>query len=598
MKPAIVTRGARQRGMSLLVLLGISAQIAAASANIVGTVRSGSNEPVAEVMITTSSEGTAGNTVTVFSDNEGRFEIADTRDAKSGPLTVKASKFGLRTDAIEMSSGDGGATATTTIAVTMSADAGPPEFAPPSAWFAHKDKSEGQRVTMMQCVLCHQFPTARVRAFAATFSDTPHDVRLQAWKSMVYRMAHLFDKTFDEFSEPGDHRAGPRASPGGAYVQDGMIGDLDQATIAAYLASEMPKKIELAAYSAAQVPELTVGTEIREYEMKPFGQKAVGMMHDVTVAKGPGGNTYGWGADQHGSVIVRVGEDGSQKWFRTPMPNAGPHTIVPDSEGYLWVTLQNRHEIGRFDPNSETWQVYGNLSDGGMTHSFANNWKFQVGFDTQGRLWTTLIGQNKLASLNPKTRVVKEFDLPIREGDSPFYTEAYGAVMTADRKYVWFTQVGGEVLGCFNTETERVETVVRYPKGTNPRRLAITEDDILWVPLYGASQLMAYDAKSRKEIGRYDLPDRNATPYSLSWDYTRKVVWITGTNSNMVYRFDPATESFAQLRLPRQDAFMRSLPIDHETGDLWTSYANLASLPGAPYMVVRIKPGSVATHPR
>ena len=99
----------------------------------------------------------------------------------------------------------------------------------------------------------------------------------------------------------------------------------------------------------------------------------------------------------------------------------------------------------------------------------------------------------------------------------------YGLAMTSDGKHVWWTQIQGN-LGSCNTETLQVETVVEFPMGTGPR-LAIDEHDVAWVPLYGASQLLTYDTKTRKEIARYNMPSRSAASYNVTWDPVRKVVW-------------------------------------------------------------------------
>ena len=103
------------------------------------------------------------------------------------------------------------------------------------------------------------------------------------------------------------------------------------------------------------------------------------------------------------------------------------------------------------------------------------------------------------------------------EGETPFHAAVYGIVIESDRKRIWCTQLTGLLIS-FNTETKSVETTVRFPKGTAPRRPAIDADDVLWVPMFGAGQLLAYDAKSKTELGRYDLPDRNAAPYTTAPD--------------------------------------------------------------------------------
>src|SRR5262249_50438028 len=148
-----------------------------------------------------------------------------------------------------------------------------------------------------------------------------------------------------------------------------------------------------------------------------------------------------------------------------------------------------------------------------------------------------------------------------------------------DRKHIWFTQLGGDV-GRFDIEADRVTAVIPLSDGDGPRRLAISEEDIVWVPLYGAGELLKIDARSARLLRRYPLPDRHAAPYRVSWDPRRQKVWVSASNRDAIYRFDPTSERFEEFRFPRRQAYTRTMPIDPQTGDLWSAYANPPSVNG------------------
>ena len=131
---------------------------------------------------------------------------------------------------------------------------------------------------------------------------------------------------------------------------------------------------------------------------------------------------------------------------------------------------------------------------------------------------------------------------------------------------------------------------VVFDKGDTPRRLAIDANDVLWVPLYGSGELLAFDGRAAKFIARYPLPDRASAPYVVSWDALRKVVWVGTSNADEIYRFDPATTRFTRYPLPRTGAFMRSIPVDPATGILWTSYSAIPPAKG-PDMMLCLDPG-------
>ena len=171
----------------------------------------------------------------------------------------------------------------------------------------------------------------------------------------------------------------------------------------------------------------------------------------------------------------------------------------------------------------------------------------------------------------------------------------YGLVMTSDRRHIWYSQVGIGSFGCFNIETLKFETSVQLPSiNAGPRRLSISDADILYVPLYGAGQLIEYDTRARKQIGIYDLPDRASAPYAVTWDPVRKVVWIPTSNADVIYRFDPGNKKFSVLPLPRTQAFLRMVDVDPKSGVLITAYANIVENVHGPRMALIIDPGDGA----
>jgi streptogramin lyase len=121
--------------------------------------------------------------------------------------------------------------------------------------------------------------------------------------------------------------------------------------------------------------------------------------------------------------------------------------------------------------------------------------------------------------------------------------------------------------------------------------MSMSDDGVLYIALYGAGQLVAYDTRALRMIGTYDLPDRSSAPYSTTWDPDRRLVWITTSNADAIYRFDPKSKSFGVLPLPRERAFLRSVNIDRQTGALVTSYANIVEHVHGPRMALMIDLG-------
>ena len=180
----------------------------------------------------------------------------------------------------------------------------------------------------------------------------------------------------------------------------------------------------------------------------------------------------------------------------------------------------------------------------------------ELATDHQGRIWFSDIVNNAVGWLDPKSGKTGEFKIPPVPGRASG-EQVYGLAMSPDRTHVWYCQLGIGSFGSFNTET-LPETHVEFKSPTaGPRRMSISDDAVLYLALYGAGQLAAYDTKAARMVGIYDLPDRASAPYSTTWDPIRRVVWIsTLSNADAIYRSGPAhaehrSVATSRARLPR-----------------------------------------------
>jgi streptogramin lyase len=343
---------------------------------------------------------------------------------------------------------------------------------------------------------------------------------------------------------------------------------------------------ELAAYGHG-APLLVDGhTVIREYEVpRPNAvREAVTLADPRTI----------WAADVSANRVIRVdAATGAQRDYEIPSERIiGPHTLVRGRDGSLWVAPFFNGIVARLEPASEHWRTWQlSTSSGGPVgvHDLTFDSQHDLVTDRRGRIWFSDIINNAVGWLDPATGRSGIYPVPAVAGRAGGEL-LYGIVMTADRRHVWYSQLGIGCFGSFNTETLEFETVVQLPeRHSGPRRVAVSDRDILYVALYGSGQLAEYDTRARRMIGVYDLPDRASAPYATTWDQKRKVVWIPTSNADAIYRFDPRDKSFAVLPLPREGAFLRMLLVDRQSGALVTSYANILENVHGPRMVLTIE---------
>ena len=228
-------------------------------------------------------------------------------------------------------------------------------------------------------------------------------------------------------------------------------------------------------------------------------------------------------------------------------------------------------------------------------HDMSFDAEHTLATDKQGRIWFSDIVNNAVGWFDPRTGKTGQFRIPAvpgREGNE----QVYGLSMSPDRRHVWYCQLGIASFGSFNVETLKFEAHVEFNSpDAGPRRMSMSDDGVLYLALYGAGQLAAYDTVAGRMIGIYDLPDRASAPYATTWDPVRRVVWIPTSNGDVIYRFDPRTREFGVLPLPRERGFLRMLHVDRRSGALVTSYANIVEHVRGPRMALLIDPGDRPT---
>jgi streptogramin lyase len=587
-----------QRTAALTLVLWLGMATGAQALKIEGSITDASGAPIPWVRVTVAGAATVPATTTVFTTADGRFATPDLKVTLE-QVNITSFRIGWQEETRTVSEqGD-----TVNLELTMATLANVADQVPGSAWIPGQPGDRAHHILINECAGCHQLGAERVKRFAKNLIDQPLGARVAAWDAMVQYMRATALRM-----GPSGHtelrwaltEASPEyvaaTTPGSSFF---LPRDMD--IVVPYLAehftsdfSTMTDYDDVARLGAYGVTKDTV---IEEYQLPTFG-----WTREVAIA--PGSDKLWFlelDADRLGSMDT---ESGAIEWFDVPGKDQapqGPHTLNADADGNLWMALEESFSMARFSPLTHEWRVYPPPAGVkfAITHDAAINSQRHVQTADQGRLWLTLVGLNELWSVDVKSGAIERFSMPLPEGEEPFHVFIYGAAMDPNRKRVWFTQLHG-YLGAFNTETEAVERIVPFPRGAAPRRMAIEDDGTLWVPLYGEGQLVKFDTNKGAEVARYDMPDRAGATYSVTLDPKRHAVWIGTTNSDRIYRFDIDDERWRHYPLPRKEAFLRMIEIDHATGDIWTTYANLPVGPrdpavhgiaGSNNMLVRLVPG-------
>ncbi|HEY4212461.1 MAG TPA: carboxypeptidase regulatory-like domain-containing protein [Steroidobacteraceae bacterium] len=556
-------------GRIALLLAGALCGVALAATQ--GRVTDLNGTPVTQAMVTlTKATGVSGATATTVFTNEGG-DFAFAVDSPTGTLSVR--RLGYRQIEREVK------TANTPVTILMRPDANQAGIAPASAYLQHFNNQADREALVMNCVACHQMPAPEVRDYARLLDDTPqtqtHQAREEAWTAIVKQMNYVSSVEFG--------RAGG-VVPSGDNVYSGG----DPAPTAKLLVEALQGPLrEVRGYQYGAPLIVTSRTTIREFEVPAPNAVREAVPFD--------GTDYLYAADVSSNRLFRIDtRTGAVKALTAPGKDPmGPHTLVP-GDGGVWATSFFPNTLMRLDPRTEQFKIWRLNKPRGPpvgVHDISFDPDHRVVTDRHGRIWFSDIVNNKVGWLDPRSGKTGEFQIPPVPGRTGG-EQVYGLAMSPDRVHVWYCQLGISSFGSFNTETLKFEQHIEFPSRTaGPRRMSMSDDGVLYLALYGAGQLAAYDTRSKSMVGIYDLPDRASAPYATTWDPLRKVVWISTSNADVIYRFDPRTRSIGVLPLPRERGFLRMVHVDRKSGLLVTSYANIVEHVRGPRMALLIDPG-------
>lgn len=308
--------------------------------------------------------------------------------------------------------------------------------------------------------------------------------------------------------------------------------------------------------------------KITAWEM---GEPYIGSFHDLEV--GDDGLAY----------VVHIGkqytatldpETGERIYYRLPRGSHGPHSIEPDNEGEMWLTLCVSGEMAKFDLKTKEYTILSSAEAPAERGSWPHTLRIDPK-DPDGFIWYTDAGRNSVFRLHPKTLERKEYQLlkagQVKaggKGESKGITP-YGLDYSPVDGMIWYSKLNGNRIGRIDPKAPDGDVTEWNPPFRGPRRLHVAPDGMIWVPGFGSGVFGKFDPKTEKWT-TYPLPDYlNQIPYALNVA-PDGMVWICGTGNDTLYRFNPKTEYLVEFPLPFRVSYTREIEFDKE-GNVWTS---------------------------
>ncbi len=553
----------------LLTLAMLATDVAGLQAReIAVTVVDDSGQPVPLVMVTAVPAEAGGKDGMVMPEETvftGRDGVALVTAPESGAVNVRLRKSGF-------SDGEGTATGTA-VSLTLKKETDPQALAdntPANAWAAVIDLGDGNLKThfRLQCAFCHQQGTP----------NTIADRTEEEWEKIIDRMirygSRLRSSAQDELPKllKAEHKrllANPSLIPPVKAWED----HLTKARITEWTLGDSSSQLH--DVFVASTGLVYAGDNLQDNLIELDPETNISVVHKIPKREG----------DKLGGNI-----GGRLKNYPGVGTYVGLHSLAESLvDNHLFLTGSDSSRLVEFAPETQSFTLY-DLPEGYYPHT--------VRIDQKDRVWFTMAVSNQVAMFDRTSNTFKFYDLPTRSlkekatitalpvilklanwgvpiHKMPIDAESGGlplpyGIEIAPNGHVWFTRLHSDEIARVNPDTDEV-TFFKTPF-VSPRRLRADADGNLWITVFAEGRLAKFDPKT-ETFTLYDLPTEPAgseTPYSLNVDRKRGIVWINGTASDSMIRFDIAKEEWKIFPLPRRRTFTRDVDIA-EDGSIFTS---------------------------
>jgi len=452
------------------------------------------------------------------------------------------------------------------------------ESRPANTWLAMLNLNNDENLKkhyVMQCGFCHQQGSG--------FFRRPRSE--ESWEKIIYRMVGYGSRLHDDAQEElpkllADEYARlfnnptliPKGTPWKKHIQNSKITEWP-------IGDSFSQMHDLLYHSNGLI---YVGDNLQDrmYEIDPSNG-------EYTVYK-----LKREESDEHGGLLGK-----RLSSFPKHDTYAGIHSLAESKkDGHIFITTSYQQRLVEFDPKSKQFTNH-EMDDGYYPHT--------IRVDQKDRVWFTLALSNQVAMFDRTSKEFKLFDLPSRSTRESMTISSMGSILglmnmgmplanwfSIDEQStgvplpygiditpngdIWFARLHADSIGKIDGKTLEIKTVDTPFKG--PRRLRSDSQGNLWIAAFPESMIVKFDPV-KETFNNFPLPVIPAgseTPYSLNVDLQRDIVWVNGTTSDALYRYDIKRNEWQHFPMSKRVTFTRDVEIA-PNGDVFTTSASFPS---------------------
>ena len=528
-----------------------SAPTGAQVAPLTGKVSSAEEGAMEGVLVSAKRDG-ATVTVTVVTDNQGRYSFPAGR-LKPGHYSLRVRAVGYDLDATATADVAANASARVDLKLRKTEDLA--SQLSNGEWITSAPGTDQQKNGLLNCLGCHTLErVVKSRHSADDFMQVLP--RMQGYVNQSIPAHPQLRRAERLMEERGDQRVQVHRN------------------LAEYLATINLSKGPQWAYALETLPRPSgraTRVVITEYDL---GRETI-EPHDVIVDK------YGiaWYSSFGEPFLGRL-DPKTGKVTEFPLPElkrdfpTGSLGLRTDPAGNLWLGMMYQGGIAKFDPKTEkltTWSLPPAVNIDAAQVNMVSPQRS----DVDGKVWTQNNGFAGIHRLDLASGAIETFE-PFRDAPKGEAHNIYD-VIPDSKNNVYFTDFRQRHIGRIDAKTGAIKLYAVPTPASAPRRGTMDADDRLWFAEYRANRVAVFDTR-REEFKEWPMPTAWTAPYDVVLDKNGEA-WTGSMSTDRVVRLDPATGSTVEYLLPRETNIRRVF-VDNSTSPVtfWVGSNHGASI--------------------
>lgn len=229
------------------------------------------------------------------------------------------------------------------------------------------------------------------------------------------------------------------------------------------------------------------------------------------------------------------------------------------NEKFIFVTGQNMDHIAKFDYNGKLIELY-KMPSGSGPHGIL--------FNKHGRLWVSLEFSGKVVRLDDTGKIQEEIDvrMQVKGADRSINPAPHGIGLDADGETIWFTGKRTSTVGKINPD----KSVQHFPLetlGALPIYLFRGPDGNMWGTELSGSNILHVNGKGN--VTEYPIPTTNSRPIAIIPEPDGQHMWFSEEAGVKIGKID-MNGRITEYQVPvlQKNDIVASLCFDRE-GNLW-----------------------------